>query len=310
MTGNLPPIIDAEASEITQDAATENTSAETTGTASLPVPAAPARKSQRWKLTIEYDGTDFAGWQRQDNVRSVQGSIEEAAHRYSGENITVHVAGRTDAGVHALGQVAHIDLMRDADAKTVRDAINFHLRPLPVSIVSAEPVSDEFHARFSATWRVYAYRILCDRRAAPAIGGRHVWHHSRDLDIAAMNKAAKHLIGTHDFSSFRAAECQAKSPIRTLERLEITEDKSSPMMGRHLVMWAEARSFLHHQIRNFAGTLALVGEGKWQPDDVKSALESCDRTQAGPMAPASGLHLVRVDYTPRETFRQGLDSLL
>lgn len=271
---------------------------------------APAPKTQRWKLTIEYDGTDFAGWQRQDNVPSVQGSIENAIEKFSGERVTVHVAGRTDAGVHALGQVAHIDLIKKSDPKTVRDAINFHLRPLPVSIVSAEAVPDTFHARFSATWRVYAYRILCDRRAAPAIGGRTVWHHSRDLDIDAMNKAAKHLIGTHDFSSFRAAECQAKSPVRTLERLEFIEDKTQPMLGRHLVMWAEARSFLHHQIRNFAGTLALVGEGKWQPDDVKAALQACDRTKAGPMAPASGLHLVRVDYTPRATFQQGLDSLI
>lgn len=272
--------------------------------------AAPAAKTQRWKLTVEYDGTDFAGWQRQENVPSVQGSIENAIEKFSGERVTVHVAGRTDAGVHALGQVAHIDLIRVSDAKTVRDAINFHLRPLPVSIVSAEAVPDSFHARFSATWRVYAYRILCDRRAAPAIGGRNVWHHSRDLDIDAMNKAAKHLIGTHDFTSFRASECQAKSPIRTLERLEFIEDKTQPMFGRHLVMWAEARSFLHHQIRNFAGTLALVGEGKWQPDDVKAALQACDRTQAGPMAPASGLHLTRVDYTPRATFQQGLDSLI
>ncbi len=270
---------------------------------------APAAKTQRWKLTIEYDGTDFAGWQRQDNVPSVQGSIEAAIEKFCGERVTVHVAGRTDAGVHALGQVAHIDLMRKSDEKTVRDAINFHLRPLPISIVSAEAAADDFHARFSATWRVYAYRILCNRRAAPAMGGRHVWHHSRDLDIDAMNKAAKHLIGTHDFTSFRAAECQAKSPVRSLERLEITEDKSHPMLGRHLVMWAEARSFLHHQIRNFAGTLALVGEGKWQPEEVKAVLEARDRTKAGPMAPASGLHLVRVDYAPRATFQQGLDSL-
>jgi tRNA pseudouridine38-40 synthase len=271
---------------------------------------APAPKTQRWKLTVEYDGTDFAGWQRQTKERSVQGSIEAAVEKFSGERVTVHVAGRTDAGVHALGQVAHIDLLRKTDEKTVRDAINFHLRPLPVSIIAAEPVGDDFHARFSATWRVYAYRILCNRRAAPAIGGRNFWHHSRDLDIDAMNKAAKHLTGTHDFTSFRATDCQAKSPVRTLERLEFIEDKTSPMHGRHLVLWAEARSFLHHQIRNFAGTLALVGMGKWQPDDVKAALEARDRTKGGPMAPASGLHLVRVDYTPRAAFQQGLDSLI
>lgn len=313
MNAPLPPIIDAEATEVTAENAAD-TAADKNAGAEIHLPAAvpaPTAKTQRWKLTIEYDGTPFAGWQRQEyDVPTIQGSIETAIERYSGERVTVHVAGRTDAGVHALGQVAHIDLIRPADEKTVRDAINFHLRPLPVSIVSAETVSDDFHARFSATWRVYAYRILCDRRAAPALDGRHVWHHSRDLDVAAMNKAAKHLIGTHDFTSFRAAECQAKSPVRTLERLEVTEDKNHPMFGRHLTIWAEARSFLHHQIRNFAGTLAQVGEGKWQPDDVKAVLDARDRTKAGPMAPASGLHLVRVDYTPRETFRQGLDSLI
>lgn len=310
MSGNdKPPVIDAEAVELNADgtpAAPEEKSAQ-----ALPVPAPqPAAKPQRWKLTIEYDGTGFAGWQRQADVPSVQGSIEDAIEKFCGERVTVHVAGRTDAGVHALGQVAHIDLLRPADEKTVRDAINFHLRPLPVSIVSAEAVDTLFHARFSATWRVYAYRILCHRRAAPAIGGAHVWHHSRDLDTDAMNKAAKHLLGTHDFTSFRAAECQAQSPVRTLSRLEIIEDKTSPMHGRHLTLWAEGRSFLHHQIRNITGTLALVGEGKWQPEEVKAALEARDRTRAGPMAPAAGLHLVRVEYTPRALFQQGLDSLI
>lgn len=316
MSEQKPPVIDAEAVEIAADApapAQDTQAAQDTAHGGLPAVQPPARapKTQRWKLTVEYDGTPFAGWQRQDGgITTVQGSIERAIERFCGENVTVHVAGRTDAGVHALGQVAHIDLARDTDEKTVRDAINFHLRPLPVSIVSAEPVSDEFHARFSATWRVYAYRILCNRRASPAMGGAQFWHHSRDLDLDAMNKAAKHLIGTHDFTSFRAAECQAKSPVRTLARLEIIEDKTSPMHGRHLTMWAEARSFLHHQIRNFAGTLAMVGEGKWQPDDVKAVLEARDRTKAGPMAPASGLHLVRVDYDAKEPFQKGLDSLI
>jgi len=312
MSDTRPPVIDAEAVEVAANAPKPSAQSflPAVQTAAADI-AAPARKTRRWKLTIEYDGTDFAGWQRQDGgITTIQGSIEDAIEKYSGERVTVHVAGRTDAGVHALGQVAHIDLARPADEKTVRDAINFHLRPLPISIVSAESVSDDFHARFSATWRVYAYRILCDRRAAPAIGGGQVWHHSRDLDIDAMNKAVKHLTGTHDFSSFRAAECQAKSPVRTLARLEFVEDKTNPMLGRHLTMWAEARSFLHHQIRNFAGTLALVGEGKWHPDDVKAVLEACDRTKAGPMAPASGLHLVRVEYGPKEPFQQGLDSLI
>ncbi|MFN7114128.1 MAG: tRNA pseudouridine(38-40) synthase TruA [Alphaproteobacteria bacterium] len=330
MKDEKPPVIDADAVEMTPDgsavvqngsavkenvsAVKENSTASTDAEASkdnLPAIAEDrAAKTQRWKLTIEYDGTDFAGWQRQDHLPTVQGSIEDAIYKFTGERVTVHVAGRTDAGVHALGQVAHIDLLRKTDEKTVRDAINFHLRPLAVSVLSAEAVSSDFHARFSATWRVYAYRILCSRRAPPALGSNNVWHHPRDLDLGAMNKAASYLTGTHDFTTFRATACQAKSPIRTLERLEFIEDKTSPLHGRHLVLWAEARSFLHHQIRNFAGTLAMVGEGKWQPEDVRAALEALDRTKGGPMAPASGLHLVRVDYTPRAIFQQGLDSML
>jgi len=266
--------------------------------------------TQRWKLTIEYDGTDFSGWQRQRVQPSVQGCLETAIKKFSGEDVTVHAAGRTDAGVHALGQVAHIDLVRNTDAKTVRDAINFHMRPAAVAVVEAVAVPDTFHARFSATHRVYAYHILAHRHAPPAIGGRNVWHHGRDLDIDAMNKAAKHLTGTHDFTSFRATECQAKSPVRTLERLEFIESKNNAGFGRHIVLWAEARSFLHHQIRNFAGTLALVGLGKWQPDDVKTALEARDRRQSGQMAPASGLHLVRVDYGTQDAFRRGMDALI
>jgi len=265
--------------------------------------------TQRWKLTIEYDGTGFHGWQRQAEGPTVQGTIEDAVYKFCGEEVILHVAGRTDAGVHALGQVAHMDLQRETDAKTVRDAINAHMRPHAVSIVQAEPAGPDFHARFGATKRVYCYKILANRRAAPAVGGQYVWHHSRDLDIAAMNKAAKHLIGTHDFTSFRDSQCQAKSPVRTLERLEFIEQKDDPAFGRSIHMWAEAQSFLHHQIRNFVGTLALVGAGKWQPDDVKTALEARDRAKAGYMAPAGGLYFVRVEYG-HSPFQRGVDSLL
>jgi tRNA pseudouridine38-40 synthase len=251
--------------------------------------------TRRWKLTIEYDGTDFAGWQRQDNVFSVQECLEKAVHAFSGETVAAHVAGRTDAGVHATGQVAHIDLEKQSDEKTVRDAINFHMRPHPVAVVKAEAAAPDFHARFSAVHRVYCYRILMSRTASPVIGGRFVWHVWQDLDVETMNEAAKHLLGAHDFSSFRAAECQAKSPLRTLDRLEFIE-KKDPQYGRHLDMWVEARSFLHHQVRNIAGTLKMVGEGKFTPADVKRILEAKDRKEAGVMAPASGLCLVRVDY--------------
>ena len=264
--------------------------------------------TQRWKLTLEYDGTPFSGWQRQENAFSVQECVEKAVHGFCGETVTVHVAGRTDAGVHALGQVAHIDLEKKADEKTVRDAINFHMRPHPVVVVKAEPVNPDFHARFSAVYRVYCYKFIMNRRADPVLHHNRAWHVSWELDVAKMNKAAKHLLGTHDFSSFRAAECQAHSPMRSLQRLEFVEPKHSPDFGRHIELWAEARSFLHHQIRNMAGTLRLVGEGKWQPDDVKTVLEAKDRTKAGPMAPAHGLYFVRVDYP--DAFTKGIDSLL
>lgn len=252
--------------------------------------------TQRWKLTVEYDGTDFVGWQRQDNGPSVQESIERAIHAFCGEDAGLTVAGRTDAGVHATGQVAHVDLEKDADEKTVRDAINFHLRPHPVAIVSAEKVSRDFHARFGATYRYYCYRIVMGRSAPPHLDQRFTWHVWQDLDVAAMNAAAKHLIGTHDFTSFRASECQAKSPVRSLDRLEFVENKNPLSHGRHIELWAEAKSFLHHQIRNFTGTLKMVGEGKLSPDDVKTILEARDRTRAGLTAPPQGLHFVQVDY--------------
>lgn len=252
--------------------------------------------TQRWKLTIEYDGTDFCGWQRQNNALAVQQVIEKAIFDYSGENAELTVAGRTDAGVHATGQVAHLDLSRADNAKTVRDAINFHLRPHPVSIVAVEPVAADFHARFHALKRVYCYKILMARPSPSVLDSRFIWHVWKDLDVEAMNTAAQHFLGTHDFSSFRDAECQAQSPIRSIDAISFRENPQGISNGRHIELWAEAKSFLHHQIRNFVGSLKMVGEGKWTPDDIKRILEARDRTQAGPTAPPQGLHFVRVEY--------------
>ncbi len=252
--------------------------------------------TQRWKLTIEYDGSAFVGWQWQENGLSVQGCLQNAIHAFCGETPTIYAAGRTDTGVHAYGQVAHIDLERPSTEKDVRDAINAHLRPHPVAVVSAEPVAQEFHARFGAVKRAYCYKILMARRAPPVILRDRVWNVGWELDTAAMQQAANYLIGHHDFTSFRAAECQAKSPMRTLDRLQVIETVHDLSFGRHIEIWAEARSFLHHQIRNITGTLKLVGEGKWSPQDVKAALDARDRAKAGPMAPAQGLYFVRVGY--------------
>lgn len=246
-------------------------------------------QKNRWKLIIEYDGTPFVGWQRQDNGPSVQQAIEEAIYAFSGEDVRLHAAGRTDAGVHACAQVAHFDLEKETDVKTVRDAINAHLRPQPVAVLEAEKVDEAFHARFSAAKRYYLYRILC-RKAPPVLRAHHVWHVHTDLDTAKMWDAAQLLVGKHDFTSFRAAECQAESPVKTLDRLDVIED------GDEIKIYAEARSFLHHQVRNMVGTLKLVGEGKWTSEKVREALEARDRSAAGPTAPACGLYLVKVDY--------------
>ncbi len=243
----------------------------------------------RWKLTIEYDGRPFMGWQRQPHGASVQEEIERAIGKFSGETVRVHTAGRTDAGVHALGQVAHFDLEKKTDGRTVREALNAHLRPHPIAILSAEAVSEHFHARLSARYRRYLYRVL-NRPARPALDTGRAWHVPYGLDIAAMREAAAHLVGRHDFTSFRAAECQAKSPIRTLDRLEVIQE------GARLDFAVEARSFLHHQVRNMVGTLILVGRGKWSPGRVADALAAHDRSAAGPTAPPDGLYLVGVDY--------------
>lgn len=244
----------------------------------------------RWKIIIEYDGGPFAGWQAQENGPSVQQALEGAIKAFSGESVRLHAAGRTDAGVHALGQVAHFDLEKDADASTVRDAINAHLRPKPIAVLEAEALSPEFHARFSAKKRHYLYRILHNRRSPVVLDAGRVWWVPPALDINAMKKAAGYLIGKHDFTSFRATLCQAESPVKTLERLDIFAAQDEV----HIT--AAAPSFLHHQVRNITGTLKLVGEGKWKPEDVKTALEARDRTAGGPKAPAHGLYFVKVEY--------------
>jgi len=243
----------------------------------------------RYKLTVEYDGTGFVGWQRQANGLSIQGALEAAIERFCGERLTVFGAGRTDAGVHALAQVAHVDLARDADPETIRGAVNHHLRPHAISIVGVEPALPGFDARRSAIGRVYRYRIL-NRRAPPALERGRVWHVAPPLDLAAMQEGARRLIGHHDFSTFRDSLCQAKSPIKTLDALELCRD------GGEIHITARARSFLHHQVRNMVGTLKLVGLGRWQPDDVARALAACDRRAGGPTAPAEGLALVAVEY--------------
>ncbi|MHA1152370.1 MAG: tRNA pseudouridine(38-40) synthase TruA [Alphaproteobacteria bacterium] len=243
----------------------------------------------RYKLTIEYDGAGFVGWQRQDNGPSVQAALEAAVLGFCGEAVTAQGAGRTDAGVHALGQVAHIDLAKPTDADTLRDALNAHLKPAVVAVLAAEVVDDDFHARFSAVERTYRYCIV-NRRARLALDRGRAWFVPQPLDAAAMRAAASTLIGKHDFTSFRASQCQAKSPLKTLDVLDVSRD------GQELRIEARARSFLHHQVRNMVGTLKLVGEGKWDRAEVKHALEARDRAAAGPTAPAEGLYLVAVGY--------------
>jgi tRNA pseudouridine38-40 synthase len=243
----------------------------------------------RYKLTLEYDGTPYVGWQAQDNGASIQGALTDAIAAFAAEGAAVRGAGRTDAGVHALGQVAHVDLTKQWDTDTVRDAINFHLRPQPIAVLTAEQVADDFDARFSAIKRHYLYRIV-NRRADLTLEANRVWRVPRPLDAAAMHEAAQSLIGRHDFTTFRAAECQAKSPVKTLDRLAVLRD------GEEIRIETSARSFLHHQVRSMVGSLIHVGESKWSVGDLEAALAARDRARCGQVAPPHGLYLVRVEY--------------
>ena len=245
----------------------------------------------RYRVTLEYDGTPFVGWQIQALGRSVQGSLTEAIRKFSGETVALRGAGRTDAGVHALGQVAHFDLARTWPIDTVRAAVNFHLKPDPVAVLDCTIVPDGFDARFSAIARHYRYRVLA-RGAPPVLDRDRVWWVPQRMDVDAMAEAARALVGRHDFTTFRAAGCQAKSPVKTLDRLAVFTE------GHEICIEASARSFLHNQVRSMVGSLKLVGEGKWRPADLGAALAACDRAACGPVAPARGLYLVRVDYTP------------
>jgi len=243
----------------------------------------------RYRVTLEYDGTPFVGWQVQAKGLSVQGRLAQAIARFSGESPMPRGAGRTDAGVHALGQVAHFDLARAWPTDTVRDAVNFHLKPEPVVVRDCTVVPDSYDARFSATARHYRYRILA-RRAPSALDSDRVWWVPQPLNAAAMAAAAQVLVGRHDFTTFRAAGCQSRSPVKTLDRLAVTR------AGEEILIEASARSFLHNQVRSMVGSLKLVGEGKWTAADLAAALSAANRAACGPVAPARGLYLVQVDY--------------
>lgn len=243
----------------------------------------------RYRLTIEYDGGPYVGWQRQDTGPSVQQHLEEAILRLSGETVRVFGAGRTDSGVHARGQVVHVDMDKEWDPFRFGEALNYHLKPEPIAVLDCVEAGPDFHARFSATARSYRYLII-NRRAPLAIDRGHALEIQRDLDADAMHVAAQHLVGHHDFTSFRASICQAKSPVKTLTSLNVTRD------GDHVMIDTEAPSFLHHQVRNIVGTLILVGQGKWSEADVVAALEARSRAAGGPTAPPDGLYLMSVSY--------------
>ncbi len=246
----------------------------------------------RYKLTIEYDGAPFCGWQIQADLVSVQGVLTAAIEALSGQKTLVQGAGRTDAGVHARAQVAHIDLAKDWDTDTVRDALNAHLRPHPIAVLSAERVAADFNARTSAVKRHYLYRII-NRRADLTLEAGRAWRVPRPLDANAMHQAAQRLVGKHDFTTFRSTECQAKSPVKTLDGLAVERN------GDEISVAATARSFLHNQVRSMVGSLVAVGEGKWSADDLAKALNARDRTACGQVAPPDGLYLMRVDYEPK-----------
>lgn len=243
----------------------------------------------RYKVVLEYDGGPFVGWQAQENGPSVQARLAQAIHAFCGEAVNPRGAGRTDAGVHALGQVAHFDLGKDWPADRVREALNAHLRPDPVAVLECELAADDFDARFSAVKRHYLYRIV-NRRAPLALDRGRAWQVAVPLDANAMDKAAQALVGQHDFTTFRSTQCQAKSPVKTLDALGVTRT------GEEIRIEASARSFLHNQVRSMVGSLKLVGEGKWTGRQIAKALEAKDRAACGPVSPPDGLYLVRVDY--------------
>lgn len=243
----------------------------------------------RWKITVEYDGNDFSGWQRQKNGSSVQQTIEEAIFAFSGEEVRLQVAGRTDAGVHALAQIAHFDLERETRPYVIQSAINYHMGHNKIAILEATAVDEDFHARFSAQARFYTYH-LCNRKAPMTLQHNKAWHFPQKLELEPMQEAAKLLIGTHDFTTFRAKFCQSKSPIRTLSQIDIRKE------GDMFLFDIKAKSFLYHQVRNIIGSLTKVGTGKWDVADFKSAFEARERARGGQTAPANGLFFISVDY--------------
>lgn len=243
----------------------------------------------RWKLTIEYDGEPFMGWQRQDHGPSVQQALEEALFKMTGEPAAVHAAGRTDAGVHALAMSTHTEIEKPLSAHRLREGLNALVRPKPISVLAVEPVAKDWHARFSCIGRSYLYRLL-NRRAPPALERGRVWHIPVPLEVETIQEGAAFLIGRHDFTTFRSVQCQSDSPVKTLDRLEVTQ------VGEEIHIKATARSFLHHQVRSMVGCLVLVGRGQWQPDDIRRALEARNRSALGLNAPAHGLYFVEAVY--------------
>ena len=248
----------------------------------------------RWRLTIEFDGGPFMGWQRQEHGPSVQQTLEEAIHRMTGELATVHAAGRTDAGVHALAMTAHVDIVKNLTEHRLREGLNALVRPQPVSVLAATHLPDDWHARFSCIERRYLYRIL-NRRAPPALDRGRVWHVAVPLDAEAMAEGAAMLVGRHDFTTYRSVHCQSDSPVKTLDRLDVSR------VGEEIHVEAAARSFLHHQIRSMVGCLAMVGRGQWQPDDMRKALEARNRAALGLNAPPHGLYFVGATYPEDDT---------
>jgi tRNA pseudouridine38-40 synthase len=243
----------------------------------------------RWRLTIEFDGRPFMGWQRQDHGPSVQQRLEAAIHRMTGELTAVHAAGRTDAGVHALAMTVHVDIAKTVTEHRLREGLNALVRPEPISVTDVRPVNDDWHARFTCIGRKYLYRIL-NRRAPPALERGRVWHIAAPLDVEAMTKGAEMLVGRHDFTTFRSVHCQSDSPVKTLDRLDVKR------VGEEIHIEAAARSFLHHQVRSMVGCLTMVGRGQWEPDDIRRALEAKARSELGLNAPSEGLYFVEAIY--------------